>query len=220
MKIARLALALAAPLLLVSCFLSPGKFVSTLDIRKDRSFTFTYVGEVISADPKMTDGQGGKSDVKITPLPAADTAAQRRAVAEALSKEEGYRSVQYLGGDRFRVDYSISGRLDRAFLYPINLDAMAFIPWIAAEVRKDGTVRIKAPAFGDASQNMGAGAIGAGGTGQTSEGREGSFTLTTDATLVMQNNEEGLAPAPAGGTRIVWHITPTTKSVPTAVVRF
>jgi hypothetical protein len=168
----------------------------------------------------VTDGNGHPSDVKVTTPSVAETEAQRRAIAEALSKEEGYRSVQYLGGDRFRVDYSISGRLDRAFLFPINLDAMALVPWIAAEVRKDGTVRVQAPGFGDASQAMGAGAMGAGATGQTSEGREGTFTLTTDATLVMQNNEEGLAAAPAGGTRIVWHVTPTTKAVPTAVVRF
>ena len=76
-------------------------------------------------------------------------------MAEALGKEQGYRSVEYLGGDKFRVDYALSGTLDRGFVYPINLDAMAFVPWIAAEVRKDGTVRIKAPGFGDPSEQMG-----------------------------------------------------------------
>ncbi|MDB5691690.1 MAG: hypothetical protein JWO81_753 [Alphaproteobacteria bacterium] len=220
MRYARLALALAAPLLLVSCFLSPGKFVSTLDIRKDRSFTFTYVGEIISAEPKTTSGTGSStgSGTDAQPskpaAPTAETIAQRKAVAEALSKEEGYRSVEYLGGDRFRVDYSVSGRLDRGFVYPINLDAMAFIPWIVAEVRKDGTVRVKAPGFGDPSEQLGSGT-----PSEPAEGRQGTFTLTTDATLVMQNNEEGAA-AGAPGSRIVWHITPTTKSVPTAVVRF
>jgi hypothetical protein len=217
MRYARLALALAAPLLLVSCFLSPGKFVSTLDVRKDRSFTFTYVGEIISADPKTTSGAGSGSGTDAQPAkpvaPTAETITQRRAIAEALSKEEGYRSVEYLGGDRFRVDYAISGRLDRGFVYPINLDAMAFIPWIAAEVRKDGTVRIKAPGFGDPSEQLGSGT-----PSEPAEGRQGSFTLTTDANLVMQNNEEGTAAGP--GTRIVWRITPTTKSVPTAVLRF
>jgi hypothetical protein len=34
----------------------------------------------------------------------------------------------------------------------------------------------------------------------------------------MQNNEEGTAPGP--GTRVVWKVTPTSKTVPTAVVRF
>jgi hypothetical protein len=213
MRYARLALALAAPFLLVSCFLSPGRFVSTLDIRKDRSFTFTYVGEIISADPKVTDGNGHDARPATPAAPTAETIAQRKAIAEALSKEEGYRSVEYLGGDRFRVDYVVSGRLDRGFVYPINLDAMAFIPWIAAEVRKDGTVRIKAPGFGDPSEQLGSGT-----PSEPAEGRQGSFTLTTDATLVMQNNEEGMAPGP--GTKVVWHITPTTKAVPTAVVRF
>ena len=213
MRIARLALALAAPFLLASCLLSPGKFTSTLDIRKDRSFTFTYVGEIISADPKVTDGSGADAQPAKPAAPTAETIAQRKAIAEALSKEEGYRSVEYLGGDRFRVDYSVSGRLDRGFAYPINLDAMAFIPWVAAEVRKDGTVRIKAIAFGDPGD-----AMGSGNPSGPAEGREGTFTLTTDATVVMQNNEAGVAAGP--GTKIVWRVTPTTKAVPTAVVRF
>jgi hypothetical protein len=214
MKIVRFALALAAPLLLVSCILSPGRFTSTLDIRKDRSFTFTYVGEVIVNDPKVTDKDGQPAETAAKPgPPSAETLAQRRAIAEALSKEAGYRSVEFVGGDKFRVDYAISGKLDRGFAYPINLDATAIIPWIVAEVRKDGTVRVKAPAFGDPNEMMGTGM-----PAQPAEGREGTFTLTTDATLVMQNNESGVAPGP--GTKIVWKVTATSSAVPTAVVRF
>ena len=210
MRFARLALTLAAPLLLASCLLSPGKFVSSLDIRKDRSFTFTYQGEVIAAEMKTNDGKGGPS--KPAPL-SSEGIAQRKAVAEALAKEQGYRSVEYLGGDRFRVDYSITGTLDRGFVYPINLDAMAMIPWIAAEVRKDGSVRVKAPAFGDMSEGTPAGQVGGG-----AEHREGTFTLTTDAALVMHNNEDGAAPgSPA---KVVWKVTSTSKTVPTAVIRF
>lgn len=214
MKIARLTTALCAAFLLASCILSPGKFVSTLDIRKDRSFTFTYVGEVLSEDPKATDGDGKPLAAKPGP-PDADTVAQRKAIAEALSKEEGYRSVQYLGGNKFKVDYSVTGKLDRGFAYPINLDAMAIIPWLAVELRKDGSVRVKAPAFGDMSEAMGQPTVpGTGGA----EGREGTFTLTTDANLVMHNNEEGAAAGP--GTKVVWRVTPTSKTVPTAVLRF
>jgi hypothetical protein len=214
MKIVRFALALAAPLLLVSCILSPGRFTSTLDIKKDRSFTFTYVGEVIVNDPKVTDkdGQPAESAAKPGP-PSAETLAQRRAIAEALSKEAGYKSVEFVGGDKFKVDYAMSGKLDRAFAFPINLDATAIIPWIVAEVRKDGTVRIKAPAFGDPNEMMGTGM-----PAQPAEGREGTFTLTTDAALVMQNNEAGAAPGP--GTKIVWKVNATSSAVPTAVVRF
>jgi hypothetical protein len=233
----RFAFVAAASLVLSSCILSPGKFVSTLHIAKDRSFTFTYVGEVILLDPAaamqqgMQDGLAGAgSDVvdedgnsaapaaPATPAaPAAETAqsiAEAKAVAEALSKEVGYRSVEYLGHNKFRVDYAMSGRLDRSFVYPINLDAKSIIPWIAVEVRKDRTARILAIAFGDQDMDMGSAAKP---DSQPKE-RSGTFTFTTDAELVMQNNEEGLAPGP--GTGVVWKVTPTSKTVPTAVVRF
>ena len=64
MRIARLVTILAAPLLLVSCLLTPGKFVSTLDIRSDRSFTFTYAGEAILTDPEQ--------NVSISPEPGGE----------------------------------------------------------------------------------------------------------------------------------------------------
>lgn len=239
MKFVRIALALAAPMLLASCLLSPGKFVSTLDIKADRSFTFTYAGEVILTDPADAmaegaaeglaaavsgDGSGNAAQAAPPAAPAVESAAtiaKRKAVAEALAREVGYRSVDYLGHDKYRVDYSISGRLDRSFLYPINIDAQAIIPWIAVEVRKDGTARMMALAFGDDDAGPGGmGGMGARGgkPDKPKARREGLFTLTTDATLVMQNNEEGLAPGP--GTKVVWRVTPTSKSVPTAVVRF
>ena len=226
MNFARLALALAAPLLLVSCVLSPGKFVSSLHIGKDRSFTFAYAGEVILLDPERAARQmpteeldeegnpiGEPAPVAPAELTPADIA-ERQAVAEALSKEAGYRSVEYVEGDRFRIDYEMKGSLDRGFVYPVNVDAKAVVPWIAVEVRKDGTVRVMALAFGDPDEGMGSIAP----PGKPEDQRDGTFTLTTDATLVMQNNEEGLAPGP--GTKVVWRVTPTSKTVPTAVVRF
>ncbi|MGZ8306610.1 MAG: hypothetical protein ACXW27_06780 [Allosphingosinicella sp.] len=235
----RFAFVAAAAFMLSSCILSPGKFVSTLHIAKDRSFTFTYVGEVILLDPAaamqqgMEDGLSGlgentPTDENGDPVaniaepapPAAPTAesaksiAEAKAVAEALSKEVGYRSVEYLGKNRFRVDYAMTGKLDRSFVYPVNMDAKSIIPWIAVEVRKDRTARFMAMAFGDQDMDMGAAAKP---DAQPKE-RSGTFTFTTDAELVMQNNEEGMAPGP--GTRVVWKVTPTSKTVPAAVVRF
>jgi hypothetical protein len=255
MKIARILTMLAAPLLLASCLFTPGKFVSTLDIKADRSFTFTYVGEVVLLDPGdafakgMAEGmQSGSGTASTTdtdpdmdaedmdtnasedaapappPAPAApqpETQAQiakRRAMAELLAKEIGYRSVEYLGNDKFRVDYAITGRLDRSFVYPFNIDAKSFFPWIAIEVRRDNTARIMALAFGDSDQAMGSMPGANEPAGKQPTTREGTFTLTTDAALVMQNNEEGVAAGP--GTKIVWKITPATTAVPTAVVRF
>jgi hypothetical protein len=46
LRLAAASLVAAAALLLSSCFLSPGKFDATLDLRKDGRFTFTYTGEI------------------------------------------------------------------------------------------------------------------------------------------------------------------------------
>jgi hypothetical protein len=250
MSFMRFAFVAGAAMLLSSCILSPGNFVSTLHIGKDRSFTFTYVGEVILLDPAgamqkgmedglskvgeaaeeaMVDEDGdviGNAAVDVAAnmatttqpaAPAAESAnsvAEAKAVAEALSKEAGYRSVVYLGNNKFRVDYSMTGKLDRSFVYPVNIDAKSIIPWIAIEVRKDRTARVMAIAFGDQDMDIG----GAGKPDSQPKERNGTFTFTTDAELVMQNNEEGMAPGPVK--KVVWKVTPASKTVPTAVVRF
>jgi hypothetical protein len=60
-RLGRLLFVLAAPLLLASC-LTPGRFTSRLEIGRDRSFTFTYVGEAVVTDPgsaiQITAGEG------------------------------------------------------------------------------------------------------------------------------------------------------------------
>lgn len=43
---ARFLFVLAAPLLLTGCLISPGKFASTLDLRDDGTYAFTYEGEI------------------------------------------------------------------------------------------------------------------------------------------------------------------------------
>lgn len=45
-KLAGAGLAAGMALLLAACILSPGKFVSTLDLRKNGSFTYSYKGEI------------------------------------------------------------------------------------------------------------------------------------------------------------------------------
>ena len=68
MSFMRFAFAAAASLILSSCILSPGKFVSTLHVAKDRSFTFTYVGEVIMLDPAGAMQQGMQEGLASTAL--------------------------------------------------------------------------------------------------------------------------------------------------------
>ena len=57
--------------------------------------------KVIVNDPKPTTEPGEHAKPAPAGPPDAETIARRRAVAEALSKEQGYNSVVYAGGDRF-----------------------------------------------------------------------------------------------------------------------
>lgn len=249
----RLLTALALLLPLSACILSPGKFTSTLDIGRDGSFTFTYVGEVIAPPPdSMTGkdearkdaGNGKKADD--SPYPAtsernrkpgvppikpetASNRARMAALADTLSKEHGYRSVKYLGNYHFAIDYSVTGRLTHNFLFPFNLDGEVIIPFLAIELRGADRVRIKAPGYAN-DESRGGGEMGAaiGGLGENLGGSsgdarpselDGSFTLTTNAEIISQNQESGAVTLPDGRKRIVWRATPQTRDAPTASLK-
>jgi len=229
--------ALAPLLLLSACLLTPGRFDSTLDIRKDGAFTFTYKGEVKVANPAeglkglgkdsedAKDGATNK-DAVYSPIAARtdsagedeDKATKLREIAAALAREKGFRSARYVGGDTIAVDYAISGRLDHSFVFPFNIDAEAVFPFVAVEVRNDGKVRVQAPGFGGSAGGDKAGGLGGLGGPDKADGREGTFTLSTDAEIVSQNQEDGATVTPQGR-RIVWKITPLTKVAPMAVLK-
>ncbi len=252
----RLALGLCAPFLLASCLITPGKFTSTLDIRADRSFTFSYQGEVIATDTDEIDSldksMGGEDDgdsrkislltaaaakpapKKAPPKPSrpspakpgapmANNDAKMRELAEILAKEQGYRSVRYIGNNVFMIDYRISGRLDHGFIYPFNLDASLIVPFIAIELRGADRVRVKAPGYANGSDNSSFGMPGLpGGTSGDADKAaarlDGRFTLTTDAEIISQNQEEGVTGG-ANGKSISWKVTPQTTSAPMAVLK-
>jgi hypothetical protein len=231
---ARILFALVAPLLLLGCVLTPGKFVSTLRIDADRSFAFAYKGEVIALDPSSamkgigtssSENTDAKPDAEAASAKAAKAAdeaqadAKYREMAATLAKEHGYRSVTYQGKGKFLIDYAVTGKLTHGFVYPYNSDAEAVFPFLAIEVRKDGLVRVKAPGF--AGRREGAGSMEAmGGSAGSDAARylDGRFTLDTDAEIVSQNNEDG-AKAAGGRRTIAWRATPLTKDAPTAVLR-
>lgn len=235
-KPTRLLAAVTAPLLLAACLLQPGKFTSALTIKSDRSFTFAYKGEVIAIDPSetMASSFGASSSDSANEEPsdeekaakaeekarkareAAENEVKRKAVAEALSKEAGYRSASYLGNGKYMIDYEISGKLDHNFIYPFNSDAEIVFPFIAIELRKDGSVRMVAPAY--TGSNSKAGSSPAGMPGKN-EALDGTFTLTTDAEITMHNNEAGPQPGAGGARTITWRVTPLTKDAPTAALR-
>ncbi|MCP1469015.1 hypothetical protein J3E64_000686 [Sphingobium sp. OAS761] len=229
--------ALAGLMLLSACLVTPGRFDSSLDIRADGQFTFSYKGEILAAD-SMKDGvippgMGGEDDADgATAGPAllqiaakqddfpsgkAGDETDMRAIADALSKEKGFRSVRYLGSRKFAIDYAVSGRLTHAFLFPFNTDAQIILPFVAVELRGDDRVRVKAPGFSngfDKSQ----GPAGMAGGNDAAKALDGRFTLTTDAEIVSQNQEDGARTVPAGR-QIVWTITPATSDAPAASLR-
>lgn len=244
----RVAAALAASLLLSACLVTPGKFESTLDIRADRSFSFTYKGEILATDMGKglgsTPGDGG--DDPIDGVPPKDQQSslrtalqgkaeerfdgpdsksgdkndeqQMQAIAAALSREKGFRSARYMGNHRFEIDYAISGRLTHAFLFPFNSDAQIVLPFVAVELRGADRVRVKAPGYSngyDKSQNpMGGSSAG----DDAAKALDGTFTLTTNAEIVSQNQEDGAQDTPQGK-RIVWKVTPMTSEAPAATLK-
>lgn len=232
--------AVILPLLALSaCLLTPGKFTSTLDIRKDGAFTFTYKGEVILAEMKnkfngigdskssgdFDEGSGDvdKDDASYVRIAAESEEdetkandAKMEAIAKALRKEKGYRSVNYMGDNKFEIDYVISSKLDHSFVFPFNPDAEAPFPFLAIEVRAGNKVRIKAPGFASEGKDSGGGMGGMAGGDEAKE-REGSFTLTTNARIVSQNQEDG-AKNVGQGKQITWLITPLTRTAPMAVL--
>lgn len=211
----RIALALAAPLLLAGCLLTPGKFTSKLVLNADRSFTYSYVGEVYAIEPD-TNLSGSSENAAETAKKKAEAETKNRAIADGLSKEAGYRSARYLGDGKFMIDYQTSGQLTHNFIYPFNLDAQAIVPFVAVELRANGTVRVKAPGFANESKDQ-TGPMGGMG-GSSGEKMDGTFMLDTDAEIVSQNNEDG--PQVAGGRRTIsWHVTPLTRDAPSAVLR-
>lgn len=227
----RLGAACLLPLLLTSCLLVPGRFMSDLTINADRSFAFSYKGQLIASDPgeAMSSNEAFKSDsspdqeaavadrAKDKLAKAKEREEKHRAVAAALSKEYGYRSVIYRGDGVFDVDYAVKGVLTTNFTFPFNSDAEVMIPFVAIEVRKDGTVRVRAPGFGSAS-GIGGPSAAIPMINDPSDKAEGVFTVTTDAEIVAQNQEDG-AKIMGSNKVIVWTVGKIKKDAPTVVLR-
>lgn len=230
---ARLTAVLLLPFLLASCVLAPGKFTSMLTINADRSFTFSYTGEVVAIDPGESlkglddlkfsgDGSGKPADPakQAANKAAAKAEAEKRNrnIAAALTREAGYRKVVYLGEGKFMVDYAVKGVLTYGFNWPYNLDGEVIFPFVSVELRQGGTVRVKAPAFANDSSKSVPGLPGGASLPDPATALDGVFTLDTDAEIVSQNEESGVQTA-AGRKRIVWKATPALKQAPTAVLK-
>lgn len=61
-RVATIVAALAMPLTLGSCFITPGSFGSTLDLRRDGTFAFSYKGEIVFQSPDTLMKMGEKAE--------------------------------------------------------------------------------------------------------------------------------------------------------------
>jgi hypothetical protein len=216
-------LALLLPLLLWGCLFEPGKFVSALTVNADRSFAFSYTGEVIAAEPQSSGGasssEGGEKKEAAAPpaAPDADKEAEYRAVAEAMRKEPGFIKAEYVGNRVFMIDYRASGSLTHAFAFPFNIDAKMLLPFVAVELRGKDGVRVMAPGFANENKDQMASMLPT--ESKQASRLDGIFTLTTAAEIVSQNNEAGATAGAKGGKTIAWRVNALTREAPMAVLR-
>jgi hypothetical protein len=133
MKIERIIGALLLPLLLAGCFLTPGAFNASMDVRKDGTFTFAYKGEMIfqspndlvgaSAAPKIwSDGNAKCSkdgepyydeyaDASDATTAAVDSAKRE---AEPAASESGTRPCTKAELTKLKTDFDESQAAKRA----------------------------------------------------------------------------------------------------------
>ena len=243
-----IALVLVAPLVLVGCAFSPGKFTSSLTILADRSFTFSYQGEVIAVDlaSEMAKGMGDafKDDDKEKKEGTSTTALLRAAawqdkdsgneakpaVADDSAEDEAKKEAKFKAiGDALTKEAgyrSVTYKGKGVFLvdYQISGKLTYNFLWpynIDAEVIFPFVV---VEMRGRDQVRVKAPAFGdndspAKGKGHDSKAKlDGTFTLVTDGELVSQNNEDGATSA-NGRKSVTWKATPLSKDAPMAVVK-
>ncbi len=144
-----------------------------------------------------------------------------------LSKQKGWNSVAHKGAGVFEVDYAISGTLDRDFSFPNIPDIAMANPMVVARARKDGSIEIEAPGFGENGDTRGGNLMAAiaqkeyGGKDEPNPltvQTDGQFTITTDAELLTNNTDDGPT-AVAQGKRLHWTVNAQSKKRPAALLK-
>ena len=189
-RIKAAALAGAGSLALTGCFLSPGEFESTLVLNADRSFTYSYDGQIYAfaldnlkdlaaeADPDPCyDDEGDERPCSADELEAQKAARVQQAqmmqqmmsggdpetaeeMAAHLERQAGWNSVEYLGDGLFDVDFAIGGTLSYDFGFPTVEGMPAGAAFVSANLRDGAQVRVEAPGFTPAGGNPMSGMFG------------------------------------------------------------
>lgn len=157
-------------------------------------------------------------------------------LAERLRHQAGWRSVAYVGDGLFEVDFALSSKLTHDFAFPTIERFPMASPFVMADRRADGSVRIDAPGFAGQTvtnpmQAMMSGALGAAASGSAADKAgaaaapapnvpeiDGTFRIVTDGEILANNTDDG-PQASAGGKTLQWRITRRTQVAPLALVR-
>jgi hypothetical protein len=278
-RMAAAGLAVVLSLAVAACFVMPGKFAATLDLRKDGSFTYTYKGEMLvigltkmaqmimaadkatpfEAEPCYKDGeetertctkaelaqqktdweaaQKAKAEKEAAELesfkqmfggidPNDPKAAEELAVR--LRGQAGWKSVIYKGNGTYDIDVSISGRLDYDMAFPSIEKMPGMYPFLVANRRANGEVRIDSPIMqlaslgmpmGNAAQNVLQSRLPKDGKEALPEFpmANGTFTLTTDGVILANNTEKGPTAVPTGK-QLTWDISGHNPIAPYALI--
>ncbi len=78
----------ALSMLLAACILMPGKFTSSLDLRKDGRFTFAYKGEIHFVSPQDVKDSEDKGEASFEPDPCLTEAGEMRDCTAAEIAEQ------------------------------------------------------------------------------------------------------------------------------------
>ncbi|HZF45953.1 MAG TPA: hypothetical protein VEZ26_06435 [Sphingomonadaceae bacterium] len=151
-------------------------------------------------------------------------------LAASLRRQHGWNSVEYKGDGLYVVDFAISGRLDHDFTFPVLEGSALSNNFVIANLRNGGVVRVDAPGFAvqSSSPSASSGLLQAAslyGEG-TSEGSDapripelnGTFTITTDATLLANNTDEGPKASPKGQV-LSWKVNRREANTPMALIQ-
>ena len=139
-----------------------------------------------------------------------------------VEKLAGFNKIEHLGDGVFMVDYSTTGRLADGFAFPIFPSVSVGAPMLYVTRLDDGSLSVVAPAYRVVPEDEKSSTEAANNpTGQQAKKAipvKGSFTLTTDAPILMSNSKSG---AVTTGTlkTLRWDIGPGSSEAPKALLK-
>ena len=144
--------------------------------------------------------------------------------ASNLAKYDGWDKVEYVGDNKFAVEYRASGRFDRYFAFPVLPDAASQFPFFHIVPRGDGRLEILSPALGGTGKGgnmmalMMAGMAGEKDAPNLSE-VSGTFTLETDGTISANNAPDGFVEDAEGVRTMRWDVGAGNDAAPRALIQ-